>query len=370
MPSQLFSPITIPAPQGPGLTLRNRAAVPPMCQFELERQDGIAREWHQQHYGALAAGGFGLITVESTGVEPRGRISPADLGLWNDEQTAAHAKLVDFMHSQGVAAAIQLNHAGGKAGTWPERFNAPDGTVPVDQGGWQTLGVTDQRVFPELDAPQALDAKGIAQIVEDFRQAAVRADAAGYDAIQIHGAHGYLIHQFLSPLTNTRTDEYGGDLEGRSRFMREVVDAVRSAWPATKPLGIRVSATDWTDKGLSADEVAAAMRELVDNHGITWVDVSSGGLDGGPIPVGHGYQLPGAQTVKQALAGTGALVAGVGLITDAAEAETIIESGTVDLVDVGRAALRNPHWAAVAARRLHVPIDKNPVSPYYWRAFK
>lgn len=369
MTSSLFSPLTIAAPQGDGLTLRNRAFVSPMCQYIVDAHDGVPHDWHLQHYGSLAVGGFGLVTTEATAVEPRGRISPRDIGLWNDEQQQVHARIVDFVHSQGAAIATQLSHAGGKASTYPWLPDQPGGTVPADQGGWQTVGITDQPVFPGLDAPQALDADGLKQIIDAFRDAARRADAAGYDSIQLHGAHGYLMHQALSPLTNTRTDEYGGDLPGRSRLMREIVDAVRSVWPATKPLGMRISATDWTESGLDLETAAAVMHELVADHGLNWIDVSSGGLNGGPIPMGPGYQVSLATAIKDALVDTDAVVSSVGMITDATQAETILTTDQADAVSIGRAALRNPHWAAQAAVELGVPLEDNPVADQFWRAY-
>lgn len=368
----LFSPVTLPAPEGQGLTLLNRALVPPMCQYAVDAEDGVPTDWHLVHTGAMAAGGFGLVTVEATGVEARGRISPRDLGLWDDAQVPAHARLTAFAHTQGAAIAVQLGHAGGKASTYPWLPGASEGTVPAAEGGWATVSATAQPTLPELDAPAALDAAGLDEVVEAFASAARRADAAGYDAVQIHAAHGYLLHQFLSPITNTRTDEYGGDEAGRTRLLLRVVDAVRAAWPAHKPLGIRLSASDWTEgeDGTVWDARATARlaRTLVAEHGVGWIDVSSGGLAGGRIPVGPGYQVPLAQAVTEALAGTQAVVSAVGLIEEAAQAETILATGQAHAVSIGRAALRDPHWAASAASTLGVPAKAIHAAPQYWRA--
>jgi 2,4-dienoyl-CoA reductase-like NADH-dependent reductase (Old Yellow Enzyme family) len=368
----LFSPVTLPTPEGPGLSLLNRAMVPPMCQYAVDAEDGVPTDWHLVHTGAMAAGGFGLVTVEATGVEARGRISPRDLGLWDDAQIPAHARLTAFAHSQGAAAAIQLGHAGGKASTYPWLPGASEGTVPAAEGGWATVSATSTPILPELDAPQALDAAGIETVIRAFADAARRADAAGYDALQLHGAHGYLLHQFLSPLTNTRTDEYGGDEAGRTRLVLRVVDAVRAVWPAHKPLGIRFSATDWVEgeDGTVWDERATGRlaRTLAEEHGVSWFDISSGGLAGGRIPVGPGYQVALAAHVRVALKGTGAVVSAVGLIEDAHQAETILATGQADAISIGRAALRDPHWAAAAAASLGVPSKAIHAAPQYWRA--
>ncbi|QIK73952.1 NADH:flavin oxidoreductase/NADH oxidase [Propioniciclava coleopterorum] len=349
--------------------VRNRAFVAPMCQYAIDAGDGVPHDWHLQNLGAFAAGGFGLVVTEATGVTAEGRISPGDVGLWNDEQTAAHARLVAFAHSQGAAAGAQLAHAGGKASTYPALPGFGAGTVPPEAGGWATVGVADAPVLPSLAPARALDADGIAGVVEAFAASARRADAAGYDVVQIHAAHGYLLHQFCSPLTNTRTDGYGGSEANRTRIVREVVDAVRAAWPADKPLGIRLSATDWVESGWDVAANARLARVLVERHGVTWVDASSGGLTAGSaVPVAPGYQVPLASRIHAALAGTGAVVSAVGLIDDARQAETILVSGQADAVSIGRAALRNPHWAAAAASELGVLPADNPQAPQYARS--
>lgn len=369
MDTTLFSSLTIPAPTGQGLTLRNRTILSPMCQYAVERQDGVANDWHLQHYGSLAAGGWGLITVESTTVNPVGRISPRDLGLYDDDQEAAHAHLVSFMHRQGTAAAVQLNHAGGRASGQPWLAGTPGGSVPIDEGGWQTVGMTDQSVAPKYRTTTALDEEGLHDIATDFATAAQRADIAGYDAIQIHAAHGYLLHQSLSPITNTRTDEYGGDFTGRTRLTYEVVDAVRAAWPASKPLGVRISATDWVEGGWDLESSIRLVRDLVENHGVTWVDVSSGGLVATSLqPAGPGFHVTLGAAVKNALANTDAVVSVVGGISSPEQAETMLRTGQVDAVSIGRAAMRNPHWPANAAAKLRVPREEIPCAPQYWRA--
>lgn len=374
MSHNLFTPVTLPTPDGHGLEVGNRAFVAPMCQYAVDATDGVPTDWHLSHLGALAAGGFGVVVAEATGVEARGRISPQDLGLWEDGQVTAHARLVEFIHGQGRTAGVQLAHAGGKASTWPMLPGFSDATVPVAEGGWQTVSAVDGPVMPNLDPAVGLTEEGIAEVVASFVDAARRADGAGYDVVQIHAAHGYLIHQFLSPLTNTRTDGYGGDFTGRSRLLREVVAAVREVWPDSKPLGIRVSGTDWVDDGLQVGEVASVLRDLVADSQTSWIDVSSGGLtDGSTIPVGPGYQVPLAVEVTDTLAEAGlgedaAVVSAVGLIEDAAQAETVLATGQAHAVSIGRAALVNPHWAARAAAELRVPREEVPHAPQFFRA--
>lgn len=370
----LFTPVTLPTPDGHGLEVGNRAFVAPMCQYAVDDTDGVPTDWHLSHLGALAAGGFGLVVAEATAVEARGRISPRDLGLWDHDQIPAHARLVDFIHGQGRAAGVQLAHAGGKASTWPMLPGFPGTTVPAAEGGWQTVSAVDGPVLPDLGPAEELTQEGIDRVVASFVEATRRADAAGYDVVQIHAAHGYLIHQFLSPLTNTRTDGYGGELAGRSRLLREVVAAVRAVWPDSKPLGIRVSGTDWVEDGLQVEEVASVLRDLVAAGQVSWIDVSSGGLtDGSTIPVGPGYQVPLAVAVTEALAEEGlgedaAVVSAVGLIEDALQAETVLATGQAHAVSVGRAALVNPHWAAKAAADLRVPRSELPRAPQFFRA--
>ena len=354
MTSTLFSPLTLPAPEGEGLTLRNRTILSPMCQYVVNAHDGVPTDWHLQHYGSFAAGGFGLVVTESTGVSAQGRITPFDIGLYDE---------------QGAAAGVQLNHAGGKASATPWLPGYTDSTIPPEQGGWKTVGMTDKAVWPAYDPTEKLDEAGFKDVADQFALAAKRADLAGYDVVQIHAAHGYLLHQSLSLITNTRDDAYGHDEIGRTRLVREVVDATRAAWPAAKPLGIRISATDWIEGGWDVEASARLLHDLVVNHGVNWVDVSSAGLGGGAVvPDGPGFQVCLAVRISEALADTNAVVSTVGGIQDAAQAETIVRTGQADAVSVGRAALREPHWAAIAAAQLGIPDENIPRSPQLWQA--
>ena len=333
------------------LTLRNRIWLAPMCQYMVETEDGIPADWHLVHLGARAAGGFGLVITEATAVSPEGRISPRDTGLWTDEQAAAWSRIVDFCHGQGAAVAVQLAHAGRKASTWPAlpRYRGRQGTVPEFASGWRAVGPTDEP-FPGLDAPEALTEADIAAVVEDFTAAARRAEQAGFDAIELHFAHGYLVHEFLSPLVNTRTDAYGQDAAGRRRLAREVATAVRAAWPAERPLIARISATAWIDGGWDVEQSVDLARELA-GIGVDALHVSTGGAVVADIAVGPRYQVGFARTIREA---TGMPVAAVGLITDPAEAAQVLERGDADFVALGRVALREPAWPQRAAHELGV----------------
>ena len=283
--SKLFEPLTLR-----GLTVKNRVWVAPMCQYMVERRDGIPTPWHLVHLGARAQGGFGLILTEATAVAPEGRISPEDTGLWNDEQRDAWLPIVEFVHSQGSAIGIQLAHAGRKASTFRGFPGEPQGNVPVGDGGWATISASDQ-AFAGYEAPRALDQTEIGNVVEAFAAAARRADEAGFDVVEIHAAHGYLIHQFLSPLSNHRSDAYGGDFSGRVKLLLDIVDAVRAVWPTGKPLFVRLSATDWASGGWDADQTVQLSSRLR-GRGVDLVDVSSGGTVVTDIPVAP--RLPGA----------------------------------------------------------------------------
>jgi 2,4-dienoyl-CoA reductase-like NADH-dependent reductase (Old Yellow Enzyme family) len=345
--TKLFDPLTLR-----GTTFANRAWLAPMCQYSAV--DGVPNDWHLVHLGARAAGGFGLLIAEATAVVPEGRITPDDTGLWNDAQVAAWRRITDYVHARGTLVGVQLAHAGRKASTYAPFATAPGGdrlhgTVPEPLGGWPTLAPSTV-AFPGYTAPLALSAGQIEQLPRAFAAAAGRALDAGFDVIEIHAAHGYLLHQFMSPLSNQRTDEYGGSLENRSRLLVEVVDAVRAAWPDDRPLFVRVSATDWTDGGLTVDEVTQVAKEL-GAHGVDLVDVSSGGNVPADISVGPGYQVPAARAVR---AGSGLPVTAVGLITDAHQAEQVLVDGAADAVLVARAALRDPHWPLRAAHELGV----------------
>ncbi|MGX6449621.1 NADH:flavin oxidoreductase/NADH oxidase [Patulibacter sp. S7RM1-6] len=354
-PPDLFSPLTLR-----GLTLRNRIAVSPMCQYSAE--DGVPNDWHLVHLASRAVGGAGLVIAEATGVSPEGRISPQDLGLWNDEQTAAFRRIVDQIHAHGAAAGIQLAHAGRKASTfrpWEEDGRAE---VPADRGGWTTVAPSAEAFADGYPVPVALDAEGIREVRDDFVAATERAAAAGFDVVEVHAAHGYLLHEFLSPLSNHRTDEYGGDFAGRTRLLLEIVDAVRAAWGEERPLLARISATDWVEGGWSAEDSVRLAGELRE-RGVDLVDVSSGGnVAAAPIPVGSGYQTALAATVRGAGIRTGA----VGLITAPEQADAIVRTGQADLVLLARELLRDPYWPLHAAKALRRPA---PVPVQYARAF-
>ncbi|MER5409879.1 NADH:flavin oxidoreductase/NADH oxidase [Streptomyces sp. NPDC002769] len=351
--SALFEPITLR-----GLTIPNRVWMPPMCQYSAAPEGlatGAPNDWHFAHYAARATGGTGLIVVEATAVSPEGRISPYDLGIWNDTQVEAFRRITGFLRGQGTVPGIQLAHAGRKASTdRPWTGGAP---VGEDAYGWQPLAPSALAFDERHPVPAELTVDRIREIVGQFADAARRALDAGFEIAEIHGAHGYLVNEFLSPHSNRRTDEYGGSYENRIRFALEVVDAVREVWPEDKPLFFRVSATDWLDEaGWSADDtvrLAARLRE----HGVDLLDVSTGGnASGVHIPVGPGYQVPFAARVK---AETGLPVAAVGLITDAEQAEKIVANDEADAVLLGRELLRNPSFARLAGRELgsevHVP---------------
>jgi 2,4-dienoyl-CoA reductase-like NADH-dependent reductase (Old Yellow Enzyme family) len=337
--SRLFSPATFR-----GLEVANRIVLSPMCMYSAG-EDGRPTEWHLVHYGSRAIGRCGLILTEATSVEARGRISMNDLGIWNDDQIEPHARIVRFCHSVGVPIGVQLGHAGRKAwsaekGQGPETPVGPN-AIPFGEG-WVT--------------PHELSLGEIDDIVGAFRESARRADQAGYDVIEIHHAHGYLLHQFLSPLSNLRADAYGGSREGRARLLFRVIEAIRSVWPATKPLFLRVSATDWNERGLTPDDfvtLAPALRE----HGIDVIDASSGGNLPAPPPaaaIGPGYQAHFAGEIRKR---GGIATMAVGIITGAAQAEKIIADGQADLVALGRELLRDPFWPIHAAAELKIEIE-------------
>ncbi|WP_281887148.1 NADH:flavin oxidoreductase/NADH oxidase [Agromyces rhizosphaerae] len=357
MPASLFDPITLR-----GVTARNRIWVPPMCQYHADARDGMPTEWHHVHLGALARGGAGAVIVEATAVVPEGRISPEDLGIWNDDQRDALRQIVDFMHGQGALAGIQLAHAGRKASTY-RPWAAERGSVPVDEGGWETVAPSAV-AFDGYAVPTALTLDGIAEVVAAFAASARRAVDAGFDLLEIHAAHGYLLHEFLSPLSNRRTDAYGGALEGRARIVLEVVDAVRAEVGESVPLLVRFSATDWAEGGWSPEEMEQVARWVAD-RGIDLVDVSSGGNVHARIPLGPGYQVPFASGLRAA---TGVPTAAVGLIDDAHQAAEVVASGAADVVLVGREVLRDPNFPLRAARELGVDLDYTP--PAYERAYR
>lgn len=350
MPSTLFDSLTVRA-----ITTRNRVWVSPLCQYSCEGQDGIVGDWHLGHLGSFARGGAGLVMAEATGVVPEGRITPWCPGIWNDDQVAAWRRVTDFVKSQGAVAGIQLQHAGRKASTHREWSGT--GSVAMEDGGWETVAPSPI-AFPGYAQPQGLDAAGIARIVAAFADAAKRALDAGFDVVEIHAAHGYLIHQFLSPLTNEREDEWGGSLENRARILIDVVRAVRAAVGESVPVFVRMSATDWVEpEGWTLDEtvtVAGWVREAGDDV----LDTSTGGLIAGVrIPTAPGYQVPHAAAIKR---GSGIMTTAVGQITEGAQANEIIASGDADAVFVGRQFMRDPHVALRWAHELGVSVDYWP----------
>ncbi len=337
----LFSPLELRS-----VTLRNRIAVSPMCQYSAT--DGRATDWHLVHLGARAVGGAALVVFEATAVEPRGRISPADLGLWEDAQIEPLARVVRFVEAQGAVAALQLAHAGRKASVRPpwDQGGAP---IPDDAGGWTPVAPSAVPFADGYPAPHALDAGELAGVVRAFAAAARRAAAAGFRAIEVHAAHGYLLHQFLSPLSNRREDAWGGSLEHRTRLTREVVAAVRAEWPERLPLLVRISATDWVEGGWGADDSVALARMLLP-LGVDLVDVSSGGLvPHAKVPVGPGYQTAFAERIRRE---TGMRTGAVGMITSPEQADHVIRTGQADLVLLARELLRDPHFPLRAARAL------------------
>ncbi|MER5946712.1 NADH:flavin oxidoreductase/NADH oxidase [Streptomyces sp. NPDC001904] len=352
--SALFEPFTLRS-----LTVPNRVWMPPMCQYSAAAEGpltGAPTDWHFQHYGARAAGGTGLIIVEATGVSPEGRISPYDLGIWNDAQVEAFRRITAFLKSQNTTPGIQLGHAGRKASTdRPWLGGAP---VGPEAHGWQAVAPSAVAFDEQHPVPAELTVDGIKEIVREFAAAARRSLDAGFEVVEIHGAHGYLIGQFLSPHSNKRTDEYGGSYENRTRFALEVTDAVRAVWPEELPVFFRISATDWLDgqEGWTADDTVRFTAELKE-HGVDLVDVSTGGnASGVRIPVGPGYQVPFAARVRNE---AGVPAAAVGLITEVQQAEKILVDGEADAVLLGRELLRDPSFARHAARELgadvHVP---------------
>jgi 2,4-dienoyl-CoA reductase-like NADH-dependent reductase (Old Yellow Enzyme family) len=343
MPSQLFTPIAL----GP-VTFANRVFIAPMCQYSVLERDGVPTDWHLVHLGALASGGAALVITEATAVSPEGRITPQDTGIWNDEQQQAWERIVGFVHARGAKAGIQLQHAGRKASTYaPWGADGRHGTVPAEDGGWATLGPSAV-AYPGYETPTALDAAGLDKVVADFAASARRAVAAGFDVIELHAAHGYLLHQFLSPLSNRREDEYGGPLENRARLLLRVLDAVTDATAGRAAVFVRFSATDWLPGGLTEAETATVARWARD-AGADFFDISTSGNAPAEIPIGPGYQVRFAHYVRS----LGEVPVGaVGIITSGAQAEQIVASGQADAVLIAREALRDPHTPQRWAREL------------------
>ncbi|MEU8773849.1 NADH:flavin oxidoreductase/NADH oxidase [Streptomyces sp. NPDC048606] len=356
----LFQPYTLRS-----VTIPNRIWMAPMCQYSAEAfgpNAGVAHEWHFTHYAARATGGTGLIIQEATAISPEGRISPYDLGIWNDTQVEALRRITTFLKSQGTVPGIQIGHAGRKAST--DRTWKGGSPVGPEEHGWRPSAPSPLPFSEAHPVPHELTVEEIHEITGQFAAAAERALAAGYEVLEVHGAHGYLIGEFLSPHSNRRTDSYGGSFENRTRFAVEVVDAIRAVWPEKLPLLFRISATDWLDgDGWTADETVR-FADVLREHGVDLLDVSTGGL--APhvkIPVGPGYQVPFAARVKKE---TGLPASAVGLITEPRQAEKILADGEADAVVLGRELLRDPYWARRAARELGAEI---PVPDQYHRSW-
>ncbi|MEU9500740.1 NADH:flavin oxidoreductase/NADH oxidase [Streptomyces sp. NPDC048196] len=356
--SALFEPLTLRS-----LTVPNRLWMAPMCQYSAAPEgpeEGTPNDWHFQHLAARAAGGTGLILTEATAVHPDGRISPYDLGLWNDTQTEAFRRITAFLKAQGTIPGIQIAHAGRKASTERTWVNRGGPILPGQRHGWEPVGPSPLPFDEGFATPAELSVAQIRELVGQFGAAARRALAAGFEVAEIHGAHGYLINQFLSPFTNRRTDAYGGSYENRTRFALEVVDAVRAEWPDELPVFFRISATDWLTEdasddrtGWTADDTVRFARDLRE-HGIDLLDTSTGGnAPDARITAGPGYQVPFAERVKKE---TGLAVGTVGLITEARQAEKIIAAGQADAVLLGRELLRSPSFAQHAARELGAEV--------------
>lgn len=354
--SRLFSSITLR-----NLTLRNRAIVAPMCQYSARH--GFANDWHLVHLGRFALGGFGLVIVEATAVTPKGRITYADLGLWEDAQIDGLGRIAAFLRAHGAAAGIQLAHAGRKASSplpWRGGFTETEAEKQaLAFESWTPVAPSAERHMPSYALPEALDAAGMARIRDAWAAAARRADAAGFDLIELHSAHGYLLHQFLSPIANRRNDDYGGSLANRMRFPLEVAAALRAAWPAAKPIFARISVTDWIEGGWTPDDSLIYARALKD-LGYDLIHCSSGGFDGAQLPLAPLYQVPLSEIVRR---GADMPTAAVGLITVPHEAESILAEGRADMVALARQALDDPNWALHACHVLDGDDKAYPLWP-------
>jgi len=351
----LFEPLTIQ-----GVTFRNRIGVSPMCQYSC--QEGLATDWHLVHLGSRAVGGAGLVIVEATGVEARGRISPSDLGLWNDAQVEPLSRIVRFLEEQGAVSGIQLAHAGRKAST--QRPWDGGGTVPVSQGGWEDVIAASALPFSaRYPKPREASTTDLEAVRKAFVDATQRALTAGFRFLEIHAAHGYLLHGFLSPLSNQRTDAYGGSFDNRARLLLEVTREVRRVWPSDRVLAVRLSCSDWADGGWTSDDTVLLAQKL-QAEGVDLIDCSSGGNVAKPtIPVGPGYQVQFAEAVKR---GSGIKTAAVGMIEHAKQADAIVREEKADFVFLARELLRRPYWPLHAAKELGI---KGPVPVQYERAF-
>jgi 2,4-dienoyl-CoA reductase-like NADH-dependent reductase (Old Yellow Enzyme family) len=355
--AHLFEPLTLR-----GVTLRNRIGVSPMCQYSAE--NGMATDWHLVHLGSRAVGGAGLIITEAAAVEARGRISREDLGIWNDAHIEPLARITAFIREHGAVPGIQLAHAGRKASTY-RPWDAKRGYVPDSEGGWTVVAPSPIPFSDSYGIPRELTPAQIAGIVDAFKSAAARALKAGFQFVEIHAAHGYLIHEFLSPLSNQRTDSYGGSFENRTRFLIKICRAVREVWAESLPLAVRLSCTDWVEGGWTIDETVELAR-LLKSEGVDLIDCSSGGLSTQQqIPVGAGYQVPFAERVRRE---ANIPTAAVGLITQPTHADEIIRNGRADMVFLAREMLRDAYWATHAAIALGHK-DHAAIPPQYLRGY-
>jgi len=343
--SHLFSELRLR-----GVTLANRIGVSPMCQYSCE--DGFANDWHFAHLAARAVGGAGVVFTEAAAVSPEGRISPQDLGVWSDKHFEPLERIARFIKGQGAVAGVQLAHAGRKASAY--RPWSGQGSIPVSEGGWRTIAPSPPSFGKGFAAPEELSVDRILALQQAFTTAAKRAHAAGFGVIEVHAAHGYLVHQFLSPLSNRRTDAYGGSFDNRTRFLRECVGAIRSALPDHCPLFVRISATDWTDGGWDLEQSIELSRSLK-SLGVDAVDCSSGGnVENAKIPIGPGYQVPFAERIRRE---AGVATAAIGMILAPAQADQIIRNGQADIALLARELLRDPYWPLRAARELGEPMS-------------
>jgi 2,4-dienoyl-CoA reductase-like NADH-dependent reductase (Old Yellow Enzyme family) len=353
---RLFSELTLR-----DLTLRNRIVVSPMCEYSST--DGFANDWHLVHLGSRAVGGAGIVFTEATAIPPEGRISPQDLGIWKDDHIEMLARITRFIREQGAVSGIQLAHAGRKGSTC-RPGESPVGEIPTSEGGWITVAPSAIPFAPNYPMPQSLDEQGIRKVVDDFVAAAKRALAARFMIVEIHAAHGYLVHEFLSPLSNHRTDAYGGSFENRTRILREVITAVRRVWPEKYPLFVRISASDWVEGGWDIDQSIELAKQIAP-LGVDLVDCSSAGNTATvQIPLTPGYQVPFAEAVRK---GAGIPTGAVGLITSGEQAEAILAEGKADVVDLAREFLRDPyfplHVAARAGETASWPIQYLRAAP-------
>lgn len=347
--AKLFEPLSIR-----GVSARNRIWIAPMCQYSCEERDGVPTNWHMVHLGSRAIGGAGVVICEATAIRPDGRISPWDTGIWNDEQVAAWLPINQFIKEHGSLSAIQLAHAGRKASIY--RSWSGDGTMSENEGGWQPVSATSEP-FPEYNTPHELSTDEVKELIQQWIEAAIRSVKAGFDIIEIHAAHGYLVHQFLSPITNQRTDEFGGSNLNRAKFLVDIVHGMRQAIGEEHPILIRFSVTDYHPDGFTV-EACAEVARWCHEAGADLFDISSGGLiTGVKIPIGPGYQVPLSEQMADSVE---APVSAVGLITEASQAEHILQTTDIDVIMIARASLRDPYWPLRAAHELDVEIDYWP----------